>query len=571
MQILNKASHSPYKKDEIMNTQTNPMAEGIVREGEIKLEGLDFNTKFWAKDPTLWKQDKESMDFIVKFLGWQKVYDWTLERIEDVLAFAGDVKQNFKHCVIMGMGGSSLAPEVFRTVFGKQNGWPELIVLDTTNPDWIAAARARINPAETLFIFASKSGGTVEPSSQFAYFFDEVKKSGVKEPGQNFAAITDPGTGLEALAKKNHFRKTFLNPADIGGRFSALSLFGIVPAAIMGVDVKRLLTIAKEQAATFGSDAPVKDNAAVKLGAFMGACNVNHGKDKLTLLTPKDLATFGLWAEQLVAESTGKEGKGIVPVAGETLKDNFDYREDRFFVHLATGSEDDKRVTAIAKDLANREYPVMTLVMDDVYQLGAMFLLWEIATAAAGAILGIDPFDQPNVQEAKTRTKNVLAELEKGNVPAEVSAPILVSADIAGEVKMGTLAQDVYSLLESNDYVALLPYVYPSEEVEKALLALRDKIMARTKRAVLFGYGPRYLHSTGQLHKGDGNNGVFLILSADPATDIQIPGQHYTFGQLCNAQALGDFQALQAKGRRVIKIHLTQPLLESINKISGLF
>lgn len=547
------------------------MAEGIVREGEIKLEGLDFNTKFWAKNPTLWKQDKESMDFIVKFLGWQKVYDWTLERIEDVLAFAGDVKQNFKHCVIMGMGGSSLAPEVFRTVFGKQNGWPELIVLDTTNPDWIAAARARINPAETLFIFASKSGGTVEPSSQFAYFFDEVKKAGVKEPGQNFAAITDPGTGLEALAKKNHFRKTFLNPADIGGRFSALSLFGIVPAAIMGVDVKRLLTIAKEQAATFGPDAPVKDNAAVKLGAFMGACNVNHGKDKLTLLTPKDLATFGLWAEQLVAESTGKEGKGIVPVAGETLKDNFDYREDRFFVHLATGSEDDKRVTTIAKDLASREYPVMTLVMDDVYQLGAMFLLWEIATAAAGAILGIDPFDQPNVQEAKTRTKNVLAELEKGNVPAEVSAPILVSADIAGEVKLETLAQDVYSLLESNDYVALLPYVYPSEEVENALLALRDKIMARTKRAVLFGYGPRYLHSTGQLHKGDGNNGVFLILSADPATDIQIPGQHYTFGQLCNAQALGDFQALQAKGRRVIKIHLTQPLLESINKISGLF
>lgn len=547
------------------------MAEGIVREGEIKLEGLDFNTKFWAKDPTLWKQDKESMDFIVKFLGWQKVYDWTLERIEDVLAFAGDVKQNFKHCVIMGMGGSSLAPEVFRTVFGKQNGWPELIVLDTTNPDWIAAARARINPAETLFIFASKSGGTVEPSSQFAYFFDEVKKAGVKEPGKNFAAITDPGTGLEGLAKKNHFRKTFLNPADIGGRFSALSLFGIVPAAIMGVDVKRLLTIAKEQAATFGPDAPVKDNAAVKLGAFMGACNVNHGKDKLTLLTPKDLATFGLWAEQLVAESTGKEGKGIVPVAGETLKDNFDYREDRFFVHLATGSEDDKRVTAIAKDLASREYPVMTLVMDDVYQLGAMFLLWEVATAAAGAILGIDPFDQPNVQEAKTRTKNVLAELEKGNVPAEVSAPILVSADIAGEVKLETLAQDVYSLLESNDYVALLPYVYPSEEVENALLALRDKIMARTKRAVLFGYGPRYLHSTGQLHKGDGNNGVFLILSADPATDIQIPGQHYTFGQLCNAQALGDFQALQAKGRRVIKIHLTQPLLESINKISSLF
>ncbi len=547
------------------------MAEGIIREGEIKLEGLEFNTKFWAKDPTLWKKDKENMEFIVKFLGWQKVYDWTLERIEDVLSFAQDVKQNFKHCVIMGMGGSSLAPEVFRTVFGKQDGWPELIVLDTTNPDWIGAARARLNPAETLFIFASKSGGTVEPSSQYAYFFDEVKKSGVKEPGKNFAAITDPGTGLEALAKKNHFRKIFLNPADIGGRFSALSMFGIVPAAIMGVDVKRLLTVAQEQAATFGPEAPAKDNAAVKLGAFMGACNVNHGKDKLTLLTPKDFATFGLWAEQLVAESTGKEGKGIVPVAGETLTPNFDYRDDRLFVHLSTGSEDDKRVTSIAKDLAERGYPILTIELENVYQLGAMFLLWEIATAAAGAILGINPFDQPNVQEAKTMAKNVLAKLEQGDIPAEVSAPILVSSDIADEVKLDTLAQDLYSLLESNDYVAILPYVYPSEDVEKALLALRDKIMARTKRAVLFGFGPRYLHSTGQLHKGDGNNGVFLILSAEPANDIKIPGQHYTFGQLCNAQALGDFQALQAKGRRVIKLHLTQPLLDSIKKISSLF
>ena len=547
------------------------MAEGIIREGEIKLEGLEFNTKFWAKDPTLWKKDKENMEFIVKFLGWQKVYDWTLERIEDVLSFAQDVKQNFKHCVIMGMGGSSLAPEVFRTVFGKQDGWPELIVLDTTNPDWIGAARARLNPAETLFIFASKSGGTVEPSSQYAYFFDEVKKSGVKEPGKNFAAITDPGTGLETLAKKNHFRKIFLNPADIGGRFSALSMFGIVPAAIMGVDVKRLLTVAQEQAATFGPEAPAKDNAAVKLGAFMGACNVNHGKDKLTLLTPKDFATFGLWAEQLVAESTGKEGKGIVPVAGETLTPNFDYRDDRLFVHLSTGSEDDKRVTSIAKDLAERGYPILTIELENVYQLGAMFLLWEIATAAAGAILGINPFDQPNVQEAKTMAKNVLAKLEQGDIPAEVSAPILVSSDIADEVKLDTLAQDLYSLLESNDYVAILPYVYPSEDVEKALLALRDKIMARTKRAVLFGFGPRYLHSTGQLHKGDGNNGVFLILSAEPANDIKIPGQHYTFGQLCNAQALGDFQALQAKGRRVIKLHLTQPLLDSIKKISSLF
>ena len=547
------------------------MADGIIREGAIKLEGLEFNTKFWAKDPTLWKQDKDHMEFIVKFLGWQKVYNWTLERIEDVLAFAADAKEHFKYCVIMGMGGSSLAPEVFRTVFGKQNGYPELIVLDTTNPDWISSARNRINPAETLFIFASKSGGTVEPSSQFAYFYDEVLKSGIKTPGQNFAAITDPGTGLEKLATEKKFRKIFLNPSDIGGRFSALSLFGIVPAAIMGVDVKKLLEIAKQEAETFGPQSPFKDNAALQLGAFMGACAVNQNRDKLTLLTPVDIETFGLWAEQLVAESTGKEGKGIVPVAGETLLPNFDYRDDRFFVYLSTNSEDNKRVAARAKDLDERGYPLLTIVIENNYQLGALFLLWEIATAAAGAILAIDPFDQPNVQLAKSMTKDILAKLEKGDVPAEVTAPILVSSDIADEVKLDTLAQDLYSLLESNDYVALLPYVNASPEIDKALTALRDKIMSKTKRAVLFGYGPRYLHSTGQLHKGDGNNGVFILLSADPKDDIKIPGQRYTFGQLCNAQALGDFQALQDKGRRAIKLHLTQPILASVEKISDLF
>ncbi len=552
-----------------MKTQANLLAQGIIREGEIKLDTLEFNTKFWAKDPTLWKQDDYHKDFIVKFLGWQKVYDWTLERVDDVLNFAQEAKANFKHCVVMGMGGSSLAPEVIRTVFGKQAGYPELIVLDTTNPDWVGSARARINPAETLFIFASKSGGTVEPSSQFAYFYEEVKKAGIKVPGQNFIAITDPGTGLEKLAKDKKFRKVFLNPADIGGRFSALSMFGMVPAAIMGVDIKKLLEIAKEEAATFGPEAPIKGNAALELGALMGACAANQTRDKLTLLTPADFATFGLWAEQLVAESTGKEGKGIVPVAGETRVPNFTYRDDRFFVHLSTGSEDDKKVTAYANQLAANEMPVFTIYMTDKYQLGAMFLLWEIATAAAGAILAIDPFDQPNVQAAKTMTKEILAKLAKGNIPVEVSAPILAADDT--NVKLETLGQDIYSLLESNDYLAILPYVYPSEDVEKALLALRDKIMNKTKRAVLFGYGPRYLHSTGQLHKGDGNNGVFIILSADPESDINIPGQKYTFGQLCNAQALGDFQALQEKGRRVIKLHLTQPLAEHIQKITDLF
>ena len=554
-----------------MKMNANPMAEGIIREGIIKLEGLNFNKKFWEKDPTLWKEEPQHQELIKNFLGWQKVYDWTLEHLDEVTQFAAEAKKDYKYCVVMGMGGSSLAPEVFRTLFGKQSGYPELFVLDTTNPDWVGAVRAKINPAETLFIFASKSGGTVEPSSQFAYFYEEVKKAGVKTPGHHFIAITDKGTGLQDLAKKFKFRHVFTNPSDIGGRFSALSFFGIVPAAIMGVDVAQILNQAKAAAETFGPQAPVKDNAAVKLGAYMGACYANHSKDKLTILAPQEVATFGLWAEQLVAESTGKEGKGIVPVVGETLHRNFDYREDRFFVCLTADSDDNKRVAEIADDLAERGFPIVTLDMSDKYQLGTMYLLWEIATAAAGAILAIDPFDQPNVQEAKTLTKNVLAQLSAGDIPAEVTAPLLVSKDLKDEVKLESLAQDFFSLLESNDYVAILPYVWPCEETDEALAALRDKILCRTKRAVLFGYGPRYLHSSGQLHKGDGNNGVFLILSADPANDIQIPGQNYTFGQLCNAQALGDFQALEKKGRRVMKLHLQQPVAQAIKKISDLF
>jgi len=554
-----------------MKMTLNPMAEGIIREGLIKLENLNFNKKFWAKDPTLWKKDPQHMEFIPKFLGWQNVYDWTLSHLDEITTFAQQAKKDYKYVVVMGMGGSSLAPEVFRSIFGKQSGYPEMFVLDTTNPDWIASVRAQINPAETLFIFASKSGGTVEPSSQFAYFYEEVKKAGVKKPGYHFIAITDEGTALQTLAKKHQFRHVFTNPSDIGGRFSALSFFGIVPAALMGVNVKKLLTETQKAATSFGPNASDKINTALRLGAYMGACYSNHNKDKMTILAPKEIAAFGLWAEQLVAESTGKEGKGIVPVVGETLHRNFDYREDRFFVYLSANTDDNKRVGDIADELVERGFPIFTLQMDNFYQLGEMYLLWEIATAAAGAILAIDPFDQPNVQEAKTLTKNVLAELEKGKIPAEVTAEMLVSADLRDEIKLKTLPQDFYSLLESNDYIAILPYLWASEEIDKALCGLRDKMLCRTKRAILFGYGPRYLHSSGQLHKGDGNNGVFLILSADPVNDIKIPGQTYTFGQLCNAQALGDFQALEKKGRRVVKLHLKQPVAEAINKLSALF
>ncbi|MGB2579713.1 glucose-6-phosphate isomerase [Elusimicrobium simillimum] len=552
-----------------MNFKTNNAAESLIREGLLKLERMDFLNRLYKKDATVWKTEEEHTKIIDNSLGWLTVYDWTLERLEEINEFADVAKQTFTHCVVLGMGGSSLAPEVFRVLFGKQKNCPELLVLDSTNPDWVGTVREQINIETTLFIFASKSGGTVEPASQFAYFYDEVKKVS-KEPGKNFIAITDPGTGLEKLAKDKKFRKIFVNRADIGGRFSALSFFGMVPAAIMGVDIKKVLESAKAAAETFAPGANIKENAALRLGAFMGGAAVRR-EDKLTLLMPKDVDTLGLWIEQLVAESTGKEGKGVVPVAGEQTGINFDYKDDRIFVHIAFDSKDGDRVDDIAEALEETQHPIMTVEMKDLYDIGAQFLMWEVATAAAGAVMAVDPFDQPNVQEAKTIAKGILEDLSAGKEDPDTKKDMIVSKVLEGKFELKELAQDLYSVLESNDYIALLPYVNATAEVEEILADLRYKILSKTKRAVLFGYGPRYLHSTGQLHKGDGNNGVFIIFSADAANDIKIPGQNYSFGDLANAQALGDFKALDSKGRRVIKLHLAAPVADSLKKISALF
>ncbi|WP_424244175.1 glucose-6-phosphate isomerase [Elusimicrobium posterum] len=552
-----------------MKFKVNSAADSFIREGMFKLEGKDFLAKLYEKDATVWKTEEDHVKIINNSLGWLTVYEWTMEKLPEVLEFADAAKKDFTHCVVLGMGGSSLAPEVFRVLFGKQKGYPELVVLDSTNADWVGAVKEQIKVETTLFIFASKSGGTVEPSSQFAYFYNEVSKTS-KTPGDNFIAITDPGTGLETLAKEKKFRKIFVNRADIGGRFSALSLFGMVPAAISGIDVKKILESAKREAETFGPLADPKHNAALRLGALMGGAVLKR-KDKLTVLMPKEIETFGLWIEQLVAESTGKEGKGVVPVVGENTYEGFDFKDDRVFVNIDFDSRDNDRIEDIVEGLQETQHPLFQVEMDDEYEIGAQMLMWEIATAAAGAIMGVDPFDQPNVQEAKTMAKDVLTGLAAGKEDADTKKLIITSKALEDKIELATLAQDVYSVLESNDYVAILAYVGPSKEIEETLLKLRDEILAKTKRAVMFGYGPRYLHSTGQLHKGDGNNGVFLIFSADAENDIKIPGQNYTFGDLASAQALGDFKALDAKGRRAIKIHLSKPVLSALKKIDELF
>lgn len=549
-----------------MQINFNKKATELLQKGVKELAAKTFTPKLYQHQADLWKTEEEHTKIINNSLGWTEVYNWTLEHLDEIKTFAASVKDSYKNVVLMGMGGSSLAPEVLRVLFGKKEGWPALIVLDSTNPDWVFKVRKQIDPAKTLFIFASKSGGTVEPSSQFAYFYGEVAAAKLANPGDNFIAITDPGTGLEALAKEKNFRKIFLNKADIGGRFSALSFFGMVPAALSGIDIEPILKSAK----TFGEGVKNGTNQApLEMGALMGEGFLNK-KDKLTLLMPREIDTFGLWIEQLVAESTGKENCGVVPVAGEGLYKDFNYQQDRIFVHINFDSKDNFRVKEISTAL-EQNYPVAQVEMKDLNAIGEQFLLWEIATAACGVIMKINPFDQPNVQAAKTLAKGILEELSKGNKDPQAEAELLLSENLQGKINLETLGKDILNLVKPNNYIALLAYLNETPQIDDTLKNIREKLLTSSKAAVLFGYGPRYLHSTGQLHKGDGGNGIFIILSAQPEQEVAIPKQPYTFGDLVSAQALADFKALAQKGRRVIKIHLKKPVLETLNKLNNFF
>ncbi len=548
-----------------MKIKFNKQAEELFTKGINKLAEKDFTARLYQHQASLWKSEEDHTKIINNSLGWTEVYNWTLEHLNEVKDFAASVKDIYKHVVLMGMGGSSLAPEVLRVLFGKKEGYPSLIVLDSTSPDWVSKVRNQIDPSKTLFIFASKSGSTVEPSSQFAYFYEEVSK--VKaNPGENFIAITDPNTGLEALAKEKKFRKIFSNKADIGGRFSALSFFGMVPAALSGIDIEPILKGAKN----FGDS--VKNNtekAPLILGALMGEGFLSK-KDKLTLFMPREIDTFGLWIEQLVAESTGKENCGVVPVAGEGILKDYSYQQDRIFVHIDFKSQDNLQFEK-STEILEKNYPVIKVEMPSLEALGEQFLLWEIATAACGAIMKIDPFDQPNVQEAKTIAKGILADLSKGIKDPQAEAELLVSENLQGKIKLENLGKDILSLVKPDDYVALLAYLNETPQIDETLKDIREKLLQNSKAAVLFGYGPRYLHSTGQLHKGDGGNGIFIILSAQPEQDVAIPKQSYTFGDLISAQALADFKVLSQKGRRVVKIHLKKPVLEFLKRLNNLF
>jgi transaldolase/glucose-6-phosphate isomerase len=494
---------------------------GAVESRLAALQAGEIVRRVWASDYTVWKPEPAE---ISNRLGWLTVADDMRSKASELRAFAREVAAaGYRDVVLMGVGGSSLAPEVMRATFGLAPGGLELHVLDTTDPEQIAGVEESVDLARTLFIVASKSGGTIETLSQLAYFWEKLPD------GAHYIAITDAGTSLEALARQRGFRRVFANPAEIGGRYSALSYFGLVPAVLMGVDVDQLLGRAHEAMVACGASTPTAENPAAWLGAVMAEAAL-AGRDKLTLVLPPELSTLGSWIEQLVAESTGKEGRGILPVEGEDLGAPEVYGNDRIFVAIG----DDPRLAALER----AGHPVVRLAYSDPYQLGSEFFRWEFATAVAGAILAVNPFDQPNVQEAKDATARIL-----GGEAVDSSAAAL--EQVLGSVKAG-------------DYIAITAYVARSTEAIQQFSSIRQRLRDRYHVATTVGFGPRFLHSTGQLHKGGPNSGVFVQVVEDEQRDLSIPGKAYTFGKLKAAQAAGDLASLKAHGRRVSRVTTAQ-------------
>jgi glucose-6-phosphate isomerase len=522
----------------------------LARPAEQRLEQLERDQvvrRLEGGDASLWKSDPAVQKEIRERLGWLGVADRMKGRIADLQGLARELYQDgFREAVVLGMGGSSLAPEVFAQSFAAPAGALTVHVMDTTDPAAIAALEQAIDLKKTVFIVASKSGTTLETLSHYHYFWERTGGQ-----SRQFIAITDPGTSLAADADQRGFRRTFLNPADIGGRYSALSYFGLVPAALGGVDLSGLLDRAQSMVQACSPSVPVAENPGAWLGAVF-AESAKAGRDKITIVAPDPIKTFGTWAEQLIAESTGKEGKGLVPVALEELGEPQVYGNDRLFVELSLAHAPafPQRGREKIERLAKAGHPVVTLEMSDPLALGAEFFRWEFAIAVAGSILGINVFDQPNVQEAKDLTARVLKESNPPTVGDGIRWAGQNGATL--EAAIGTLLKQI----KAGDYFAILAYIAPDEEHDSALNAIRLAVRDKYRVATTVGYGPRYLHSTGQLHKGGPNTGVFIEIVGDDVNDIKIPGQPFSFGVLKQAQALGDFQALRNHGRRVLRVQL---------------
>lgn len=539
-----------------------------VQQQIATLEETSFSARLWRKDASLWKDDQKEQEVIRNALGWLHVAEKMEENLPDLLQFAKEVKSaGIQHVVHLGMGGSSLAPLVLeRSLTPGENGLP-LTVLDTNDPASILRVERQVPMDDTLFILASKSGSTAETRALGDYFYYWASTHKMPPIGENFVAITDPGTSLEAMAKENGFRRIFLNYSDIGGRYSALSYFGLVPAILMGVDVPELLARALRMAHACASCVPVHENPGVMLGAAMGGL-AKKGLDKVTFLMPESIATFGMWLEQLLAESTGKEGTGLLPVSGETIGKPSVYGMDRFFIHFHIKGERDEALESAVETLRKAGHPVATITMDDLLDLGDEFFRWEIATATAGSILEINAFDQPNVQESKENTTRLLQTVrQEGRLPEVkpdlVEKPLSLYAEKVASTVTGTLAEFLKQA-RSGDYLAIMAFLTEKPETDQSLKRIRMYLRDRLHLATTMGYGPRYLHSTGQYHKGGPNNGLFLLLTADDEADPDVREEPYTFGVFKRAEALGDLEALRKHDRRVIRIHLGSDPLDGL-------
>jgi transaldolase / glucose-6-phosphate isomerase len=556
--------------------------EEDFRSAMQKLDKENFVGRLWKKDPTLWKSEPEHEQIIGNALGWLSVVETMQPHVGELVAFGEDIrKAGFEYGVVLGMGGSSLCPEVMARSFSRKDGYPQLYVLDSTVPTAIRHLEQKISVGNTLFIVASKSGTTTEPEMFYRYFYDRVKRVKGDAAGENFIAITDPGTQLLRDASRDHFRRVFLNMPDIGGRYSALSYFGMVPFAVMGGDVKALLARAAHTAHACTGPVSVTENPGARLGAILASL-ASSGRNKLTLIIPPPINALGLWIEQLIAESTGKEGKGIVPVAGEPLGPPEVYSDDRIFAYVHTHSAKTGDTEEKLAALEAAGHPVLRHTLHDPLDLGEEFFLWEFATAIAGALLGIDAFDQPNVQESKDNTKRLLAEYVQNGSFTQQS---LIVADntlrVFGDVETrdalrrgGSSLPEIVAAhiarLNSGDYFAITQCIEELNNYEALLREIRVAVRDEKKVATTSGYAPRFLHSTGQLHKGGPDTGVFIQLTSDDINDIEIPGEKFSFAALKQAQALGDFESLASRHRRAIRIDLGGDVEKGLRRLLAL-
>lgn len=536
------------------------------------LEENNFVQRLWNKDASLWKSDQKAQQVIRNALGWLHVAEKMEANLQELYAFRDEVQSaGMTHVVHIGMGGSSLAPMVMAGILKSTQAGLELNVLDTTSPETILQVEQTLPLSSTLFIVASKSGTTAETRALADHFYERLSGLKGEKAGENFVAITDPGTPLVEFASEKNFRRTFLNFPDIGGRYSALSYFGLVPAVLMGIDISALLDRALRMEHACASCLPAAENPGVVLGAALGELAVK-GRDKVTILAPDSLALFGMWLEQLLAESTGKEGRGLLPVVGEPFTQPASYGDDRQFVVLRWRDHQDDLKKEL-EVLRKHGFPLTSILLDDEMDLGQEFFRWEIAVATAGSILNMNAFDQPNVQESKDNTNHILAKIRHGKTLLE-EKPILVDGDI--KVYAESPAADLESALaeflaqhEDGDFIAVMAYIPETPKTHQALQQLRIRLLDLTRLATTVGLGPRFLHSTGQYHKGGANHGLFLQLTADQHPDLPVPGQPYSFNTFLKAQAIGDLQALRKHNRRVIRIKLGDDTAADINVLTG--